>query len=96
MVTLDDLLAADPAERAKRSAADAGRQALKLLGAALYGIGWLLAKAVLFVLLAIGGLFYGIGWLARRAVWPALVWMGAAVKLGWEEGGRRGGGRGTA
>lgn len=96
MVTLDDLLSADPAERAKRSAGDAGQQALRLLGAGLYGVGWLLAKVVLLILLAIGGFFYGIGWIARRAVWPALVWMGAAVKLGWEEGGRRGGDRGSA
>ena len=86
MVTLDDLLTPDPAERAKRATGDAGRQALQLFGAGLYGIGWLLAKTALLVLLGVGWLLYGIGWTARRAIWPALVWMGAAVRLGWEEG----------
>lgn len=98
MVTLDDLFSRDPADRAKRAAADAGHEALKLAAAGLYGVGWLIAKAMWLVLLAIGGFFYGIGWLARRAVWPALVWMGVAVRLGWEEGRSpgKGGGRDTA
>lgn len=86
MVTLDDLLNADPRPAARRGAADAGRQTLKLAGAALYGVGWLLAKAVLLTLLALGGALFGVGWTARRVIWPALVWMGAAVRLGWEEG----------
>jgi hypothetical protein len=97
VVTFDDLFSRDPQDRAKRAAAEAGREALKLLGGGLYGVGWLLAKAVLLVLLAIGGLFYGLGWVARRAVWPALAWMGAAVKLGWEDGHpNKGGDRGSS
>lgn len=86
MVTLDDLLNSDPRPAARRGAVDAGRQALKLAAAALYGGGWLLAKAVLLILLAAGGVLFGVGWTARRVVWPALVWMSAAVRLGWEEG----------
>lgn len=89
MVTLDELLSSDPVGRSRRSAADAGRQAATLLTAGLYRAGWLLAKLVYFVLVGIGAVFYGIGWTARRAVWPALVWAGTAVRLGWEDGRKR-------
>lgn len=93
MVTLDDLLDSDPKAAAERNAREAGRRAVALIGAACWGVGWLLAKFVLLALAGIGGFFYGIGWVARRAVWPALVWVGAAVKLGWEDGRRREGRR---
>lgn len=86
MVTLDELMSSDPVGRSKRDAADAWRKALALTGAGLYRLGWLLAKLVLLVLTVLGGVLYGVGWTARRIVWPALVWMGAAVKLGWEDG----------
>lgn len=93
MVTLDELMDSDPVGRTRRNAAEAagkaGRQALQLLAAALFGIGWLLAKTVLLVLLALGGMLYGVGWFGRRAVWPALVWMGSAVRVGWEDGRKR-------
>jgi len=93
VVTLNDLLDSDQNERAERSAREAGRRAVALIGAAFWGVGWLLAKFVLLTLAAIGGFFYGIGWVARRAVWPALIWIAAAVKLGWEDGRRAGGAR---
>ena len=86
MVTLDELL--DRGE-AKYRSREAGRQLLSTLGTILYRIGWILAKLVYFVLLAVGGVFYGIGWTASRAVWPALTWAGAAVRVGWEDGRKR-------
>lgn len=89
MVTLDELMDSDPVGRSKRDAAEVGRQILTLAGAGLYRAGWLLAKLVLLALLTLGGLLYGIGWTARRVIWPALVWMGTAVKLGWEDGRKR-------
>lgn len=89
MVTLDELLSSDPAGRSRRSAADAGRQAAALLATGLYRLGWLLAKTLTLLLLALGGVFYAVGWSGRRVVWPALVWVGAAVRLGWEDGRRR-------
>lgn len=89
MVTLDELMNSDPVGRSRRDAAETGRQVLTLAGAGLYRLGWLLAKLVLLVLYVLGGLLYGIGWFARRAVWPALVWMGTAVRLGWEDGRKR-------
>lgn len=61
------------------------RRCLEALGIALYRTGWLAAKVLLAVLTAIGAVFWGVGWLGRRAVWPALVWMGAAVRLGWDD-----------
>lgn len=93
MVTLDDLMARDHGGQAKRRAGDALVTLAKLIGAGFYGIGWLLAKLAVGVLLAIGGTLYGIGWLARRAGWPALCWAGRAVRLGWSEGRRGADGR---
>ena len=90
MVTLDELL--DSGE-ARHRAAHARQQTLEAIGAGFYWAGWALFKLLRFVLLAIGGVFWAIGWTARRAVWPALVWCGAAVKLGWEDGRRAGGAR---
>lgn len=89
MVTLDEVFRSDPAGRSRRSAAEAGRQAVTLLAAGLYRLGWLLAKSLTLLLLILGGVFYAVGWSARRVVWPALVWVGAAVRLGWEDGRRR-------
>ena len=83
MVTLDELLDAGEAKDRTRAAR---KQTLEVFGAGLYWTGWLLFKTLRFVLLAVGGVFWAIGWTARRAVWPALVWCGAAVKLGWEDG----------
>lgn len=88
MTTLDDLLDQDAAEHRARNA---GRQLAGAAAAGLWGIGWVLAKAVHLALLVIGGTLYGIGWIARRAVWPALVWCAAAVRLGWQDARRRGG-----
>lgn len=89
MVTLDELLSSDPAGRSRRSAADAGRQAVTLLATGLYRLGWLLAKLLTLLLYVLGGVFYAIGWSARRVAWPALVWVGSAVRLGWEDGRKR-------
>lgn len=87
MTTLDDLLNSgdDARDRTGETLRDAGR----LVRSGLYWVGWLLAKTVYLVLLVVGGMLYGIGWTARRVVWPALVWMGTAVKLGWEDGRKR-------
>lgn len=87
MTTLDDLLDQGTAEHRAR---DAGRQLAGAAAAGLWGVGWLLAKLVHLVLLVVGGFFYGIGWVGRRAVWPALVWCGKAVALGWSDARRRG------
>lgn len=89
MVTLDELLSSDPAGRSRRSAADAGRQAAVLLAAGLYRLGWVLAKTLTLLLYVLGGVLYGVGWSARRVVWPALVWAGSAVRVGWEDGRKR-------
>jgi hypothetical protein len=88
VVTLDELL---DSGTAKHRSEEARRQTVAAIGAGFYWFGWLLFKLFRFVLLAIGGVFWSIGWAARRIVWPACVWVGAAVKLGWEDG-RRGGG----
>ncbi len=87
MTTLDDLLNRGEAAASTR---DAGRKLLSAFAAVLYRVGWLLAKLLYVVLIAIGGLFYSIGWIARRVLWPALVWCGAAVRLGWQDARRRG------
>jgi hypothetical protein len=86
VVTLDELL--DRGD-ARRRANDAGRQVLTAVGAVFYRIGWAAAKLVLLALYILGAVFYGIGWIASRAIWPALVWSGAAVRVGWEDGRKR-------
>ncbi len=86
MTTLDDLMAHDPANVARRRAADSARQLLTLVGAGLYWAGWALSKLVMVLLLVLGAALFGAGWLARRALWPSLVWCGKAVRLGWQEG----------
>lgn len=86
MVTLDELL--DRGD-VRRRANDAGREALTAAGTVFYWIGWAAAKLVLLVLYILGAVFYGIGWIASRAIWPALVWSGAAVRVGWEDGRKR-------
>lgn len=45
------------------------------------------------VLTLIAGLLFGIGWLAAKiftGLWFALAWSATAVKVGWQEGRRRG------
>lgn len=40
------------------------------------------------VLTAIAGLLYGLGWVTAKAftlLWLAIVWVGAAVKIGWRD-----------
>jgi hypothetical protein len=86
VVTLDDLMARDPANAARRRAAVSARQLLTLVGAGLYWTGWALSKLAMALLLVLGGVLFGAGWLARRAAWPSLVWCGKAVRLGWQEG----------
>lgn len=87
MTTLDQLLYQDAAAADSR---DARRQVLGALAVGLYRAGWLLAKLVYVLLVAVGGLFYAVGWVAARAVWPALCWAGKAVRLGWHDARRRG------
>lgn len=83
MVTLDELL---DGGQAKHRASNARKQVVATVGAGFYWTGWALFKLLRFVLLAVGGVFWALGWTARRVAWPALVWMAAAVRLGWEDG----------
>lgn len=87
MVTLDELL--DTGE-AKHRAGNAQRQVVAAVGAGFYWTGWALFKLVRLALLLVGGVFWTLGWTARRVVWPALVWIAAAVRLGWEDAHRSG------
>lgn len=87
MTTLDDLLDQDDAAARARNV---GRQAAGALAAVLYRLGWLVAKVLWLLLMAVGAVLYGVGWAARRVVWPALVWCGRAVRLGWQDARRRG------
>lgn len=87
MTTLDDLLDQDDAAARARNA---GRQAASALAAVLYRLGWLVAKVLWLLLMAVGAVLYGVGWAGRRVVWPALVWCGRAVRLGWQDARRRG------
>lgn len=87
MVTLDELL---DNGTARADARRAGRQALTVLGGVLYRLGWVACKGCMLLLLMLGGLLFGAGWVARRLIWPALCWCGKAVRLGWQEGHRRG------
>lgn len=91
MTTLDDLLDQDAAQDRARNA---GRQLAGAVAAGLWGIGWVLAKLIHLLLLVAGGTLYGAGWVAARLVWPALIWSGRAVRLGWQDARRRGGGSG--
>lgn len=52
----------------------------------LFGIGWVLAKSLRLVGTAIAAVLFVLGYLAGRVAWPALVWCGRAVQLGWEQG----------
>lgn len=40
------------------------------------------------VLTGIAGLLYGLGWITAKTftvLWLAMVWVGAAVKVGWQD-----------
>ena len=50
---------------------------------------------VRFLLTLIAGVLYGVGWLAGKvlgAVFLAVVWSATAVKVGWQEARKPGGG----
>lgn len=86
MTTLDELLDSD---NAQRRATTAGWDAVELLRSGLFWVGWALAKAVFLALAVVGGFFWALGWTARRLIWPALAWIAAAVRVGWDDGRRR-------
>ena len=83
------VLSADSDARAQWR--DAGRLVAAGIGWVLYATGWLLAKAARAVASALGAVLFGAGWLAASVVWPALLWCGRAVQLGWQEGRKPGG-----
>lgn len=66
------------------------------VGAVLYAVPWLLAKLLRAVGTVVGAALFAVGWLGSAIVWPALCWCGAAVRLGWREGCKPGGRRGSA
>lgn len=87
MVTLDELL--DSGE-AKHRASAAQRQALEAIASGFYWLGFGFFRLLRLLLLVIGGFFWVLGWSARRIVWPALTWIAAAVRVGWEDAHRSG------
>lgn len=64
-----------------------GRTVLTVIAAVLWAVGYVSHKGI-------GGTLYGAGWFAGKVVWPALVWVGLAVQVGWVDA--RGGARGPA
>jgi hypothetical protein len=89
------VLSADP--RARLQWRDAARLFVAGLAWVLFAAGWVLAKTLRIAQTAIGAMLFAAGWLAGAVAWPALLWCGRAVALGWQEGRRPiGGQRGPA
>lgn len=65
---------------------DAGRLIATSIGWVLFAAGWVLAKAARTVATALGAVLFAAGWIAGSVAWPALLWCGSAVRLGWQEG----------
>lgn len=65
---------------------EAGRLLLAGIAWVLFGFGWALVKVLRLVGTVVGAALIGVGWFAARVVWPALLWAGDAVKLGWQQG----------
>lgn len=78
------VLSADPRTQAQWR--DAGRLFAAGLAWLLFAAGWLVAKALRIAQTAIGAALFAAGWLAGAVAWPALLWCGRAVALGWQEG----------
>jgi hypothetical protein len=93
VVTLDELL--DAGDRRRDSAQETGRVAAGYLRVGLWGTGWLLAKLITVIFVAIAGLIFGVGWTCARTM-PVLRWARTAFVLGWEAGRAPGGGRVSA
>lgn len=89
------VLSAGPAARSQWR--ELGRLFATCLGWLLFAAGWVLAKAARTVATALGAVLFAVGWLAGSVAWPALLWCGSAVRLGWQEGRKPiGGQRGTS
>lgn len=65
---------------------DAGRLIAAGLGWLLFAAGWTLAKTTRGAATVLGAVLFAAGWLAASVAWPALLWCGSAVRLGWQEG----------
>lgn len=63
-----------------------GRLIAAGVGWVLFAAGWLLAKTARALATALGAVLFAAGWLAGSVAWPALLWCGSAVRLGWQEG----------
>lgn len=85
------VLSANP--RAREQWREAGRSVAAGLGWLLFAAGWLLARSLRGVQTVIGAVLFAGGWLAASVAWPALLWCGRAVLLGWREGRKPIGGR---
>lgn len=83
------VLSADPDTRAQWR--EFGRLIATGFGWLLFAAGWVLAKAARAVATALGAVLFAAGWLAGSVAWPALLWCGSAVRLGWQEGRKPGG-----
>lgn len=70
---------------------DAGRLIAAGIAWLLFAAGWLLAKASRAATTVLGAVLFAAGWLAASVAWPALLWCGRAVVLGWQEGRKPGG-----
>lgn len=73
---------------------EAGRLAKVGLAWVLFAIGWTVAKSLRGVGTLLAWVLFAIGYVAGRVAWPALLWCGRAVRLGWEQGRKPGLGAG--
>ena len=65
---------------------EAGRLAMAGLAWILFAIAWVVAKSLRGVGTLLAWLLFALGYVGGRVVWPALLWCGRAVRLGWEQG----------
>jgi hypothetical protein len=75
-------------ERVAAEFREAGRYAGAVARLLLFSLGWIVAKSCRLVATSVAGVLFAVGWTASRLIWPALVWSGNAVKLGWRQGSR--------
>lgn len=72
--------------RARLQWRDAGRLFAAGLAWLLFAVGWVVAKTLRAAQTALAAVLFAVGWTAGAVVWPALLWCGHAVMLGWQEG----------